>query len=53
MGCGCGKKQVAQRGGKQPVTKQAASKPGSPKTPLQVRKERVNKLVSIPGKKPK
>jgi len=53
MGCGCGKKQVAQRGTNQPVTKQASPKPGAAKTPLQVRKERVNKLVSIPGTKPK
>lgn len=53
MGCGCGKKQVAQRNAKQPLTKQAVSKPGAPKSPLQVRKERVNKLVSIPGTKPK
>jgi len=53
MGCGCGKKQIAQKGGKQPAPKQAPSKPGSSKTPLQVRKERVNKLVSIPGTKPK
>lgn len=53
MGCGCGKKQIAQKTGGQPVTKQAASKPGAAKTPLQVRKERVNKLISIPGTKPK
>lgn len=53
MGCGCGKKQVAQRGsGSQQPVKQASTNNG-PKTPLQVRKERVNKLVSIPGTKPK
>ena len=53
MGCGCGKKQIAQRGGGQPAPKQAPAKPDSPKTPLQVRKERVNKLISIPGTKPR
>lgn len=54
MGCGCGKKQVAQKTAGQQNTKQV-SKPAtsSAKTPLQVRKERVNKLVSIPGTKPR
>lgn len=53
MGCGCGKKQIAQRNSGQPAPKQNPVKPDSQKTPLQVRKERVNKLVSIPGTKPK
>jgi len=52
MGCGCGKKntnQVAKQAA--PVTKQASG--SQQKTPLQTRKERVNKLVAIPGTKPK
>jgi hypothetical protein len=53
MGCGCGKKQISKRGGSQPPPSQAPVKSDSAKTPLQVRKERVNKLVSIPGTKPK
>ena len=54
MGCGCGKKQVPQRTSNgQQVTKQASSEPSAQKTPLQVRKERVNKFVSIPGTKPR
>lgn len=51
MGCGCGKKQIAKRGGQQTPDKQNTAKPNSPKTPLQTRKERVNKLISIPGTK--
>lgn len=49
MGCGCGKKNTNQPTKQvQPVQKQAGQK-----TPLQTRKERVNKLVAIPGTKPK
>jgi len=54
MGCGCGKKQIPNRNANQTQQQQKeASDNGGPKTPLQVRKERVNKLVSIPGTKPK
>lgn len=52
MGCGCGKKRLPQKSANQQQDR-APVNGDSKKTPLQVRKERVNKIISIPGTKPK
>ena len=45
MGCGCGSKQKPKEGQQKIATDK------SKETNREVRKERVNRLVSIPGKK--
>jgi len=53
MGCGCGRKKVAGKTVNNQPNNQSSVNNTSAKTPSQVRKERVNKLISIPGTKPK